>query len=260
MAMDPSRRLSLGLCAWARDPSGGRDLRELIRLGSSHGLGTVQIDATDRATRPRDMDRSARRELAALLRRHELGCSGVDLLIPASHFEDPGHADRAMDASLGAIGLAADLASLTASRPGVVTIALGGVRDDGLVRTLEGAADRAGALVADLHVPYEPRDSGPIGIAIDPASVIAHGQDPASIATSSGDRLVAARLSDTASGMRTIPGEPGGSLDLMSYVASLDAAGFRSTVTLDLRGIPSPEQSIAQAIGHWNRACGFPGG
>ncbi|MEM7756072.1 MAG: hypothetical protein AAF297_10600, partial [Planctomycetota bacterium] len=62
---------------------------------SAMGARAIQLDATRAGLRPRDLERSARRDLAATMRREELAFSGVDLWIPPHHFVDPDRADRA---------------------------------------------------------------------------------------------------------------------------------------------------------------------
>ena len=66
-------------------PLGEQPRAALARL-SKLGFRHVQLDATQPGLRPRELDRSARRHLAATLRRPEDSPIGVDLWVPASHF------------------------------------------------------------------------------------------------------------------------------------------------------------------------------
>lgn len=93
--------------------------RSRIEWASSLGVRAVQLDATMVGLRPRELDRTARRDVASLLRRLELGFAGLDLSIPTSHFTDPATLDRAVRATQEALTLAADIATLTPSTSGV---------------------------------------------------------------------------------------------------------------------------------------------
>lgn len=109
------------------------------------------LDTTDPALRPRNLDRPARRELAATLGRLELACGGVDLPIPAEHFESPGTVDRAVAAVLGAVGLLSELRSLgAASAEPIVCVAIGAGAGGDVLGALEDGAGREGVTIASL--------------------------------------------------------------------------------------------------------------
>src|SRR5262245_16341261 len=90
-------------------------VRELIAWARGLGLGAAQIDVTVKEGRPREVGRSGRRELAALLRRSDVVCSGLDLWIPPEHFVQAGTVDRAVSAVVGAVEMGAELAALGAA-------------------------------------------------------------------------------------------------------------------------------------------------
>ena len=111
--MLPTLPLSVALLGLTR---GG--LREQISWAASAGFRAVQINAAAPSTRPRDLGRSARRDLASLLRRLELASSGVDdLFVPPDHLTHPARRSRGRARSREAIDFAADLTSLAGGHP-----------------------------------------------------------------------------------------------------------------------------------------------
>lgn len=145
--------LSAGLAAAGSATSGSAvagaprvDLRGAITVARQAGYRGLVLDATDPQTRPRELDRSARREIASLLRRNDLACAGVDVFVPAEHLKNPATVDRAVNAVLGAIELAADLAS--AFR--VVNVALPTTDALGVGAALREHAEHVGVRIADF--------------------------------------------------------------------------------------------------------------
>lgn len=67
------------------------------------------LDGTRDGLRARQLDGTARRGLASLLKRLGLAFDGIDLWIPPGDLCDPIRAERALDAACDAITLAADL-------------------------------------------------------------------------------------------------------------------------------------------------------
>jgi sugar phosphate isomerase/epimerase len=228
--------------AWSASP------RDAITWAAAAGFHAVQLDAT--ALRARDLDRSARRDLAALLRRSELLFTGLDLWIPAPHFKDHAHQDRAVSAALGAIELAADLRSLAGASTSAVSLELPRDTDSLILRQLHSHAETRSVFLSDHTWPPDPRTlaadaprTGGLALGLDPASVLLAGESPESSAARHGPRIGSARLSDVASSGRVPPGSPGARLDLQSYLVSLDVGGYSRPLILDLRGLS--DQSAA---------------
>lgn len=240
----PPLALALAGLEAARDP------RTALEWVAAAGFNAVQLDAASPALRPRDLDRSARRDLAALLRRLELTCSGVDLLIPAEHFADPQRSDRAASATADAIDFAADMASLAggaAARPSL-SLALPAEGAEGAVGALVDRADRRSTALADLTWPPReaaPDASSPLRIGLDPAALLLAGADPALEAARLAPRLASARLSDISAAGRVPPGR--GRLDVLAYGASLVATGYGGFLVLDLRAVPN-QQAVAASV------------
>jgi len=228
----------------------------------AQGYRAVQLNAAEPGARPRELGRSARRDIAAKARRAEVEVSGVDLWIPAEHFIEDVHADRAMSAACEALEYAAEIVALVSSgRRAVVSLALP-ARDESNGELVEAAArqigecaQRVGAVVADFQWPPDARSMGePIGVGIDPAAVIAEGVTSAAKAASRmGERLAAARLTDLSSaGMRVEPGAGGGKrgrLDVMAYMIALATAGYDGFVVVDLRGVADAVHAAARCAG-----------
>jgi len=251
--MFPSLHLSLALLGLTHE-----GLRAQLEWVASLGYRAVQINAAAPDARPRDLGRSARRDLAAIIRRLELTASGVDLFVPPAHLTAPEHADRAFAAMMAAIDFTADLASLTQGSP-VLSVELPSDDDArSVVATLTAHADARGVRLADHAWPatWGLRDdpgAGPIGVGLDPAAVLLAGASPAKEAAKLGKRLASARLSDIAAAGRVEAGQ--GKLDLMTYSVSVITAGYSGFGIVDLRGIRD-QANAAQRI---RAALALPG-
>lgn len=230
-------------------PEMARSVRRQIEWAAAQAFSAVVIDATHPESRPRDLDRSARRDLASLLRRIELRCAGVELWIPEEHFRASEHLERAIQAVEGACSLAADLAPLT-SGDAIVHVQMPdnplADASDALVR----ASQRFGVRIADYAWPitrqFDP--AGLIGVGLDPAAVLSAGADPVQAVIEHAQSLVSARLSDVSRSGPTVPGN--GRLDVHAYVAALSATIPASPIILDLRGAPhalAGAESVAES-------------
>ncbi len=240
----------MALCALpSRD---GGEARARIEAAAPVGYRWVQLDAAAPGVRARELSRSARRDLAALLRRCELSLSGLDLWIPEDHFASPEHADRAVAATTQAIALAADLATLTASPGRVVSIRLPHATADGVEQSLLDAAQRFDVRIADHALPVrEPASSdSPLGVGVDPAAVMIAEEDPAALTARIGNRLASPRLNDLDSaGGRVTPGH--GRLDIEAYLAAASVAGWNGPLVLDLRGVQDAERVMGEVVFDW---------
>ncbi len=231
--------------------------RAALVWAREQGFAWVQLDATRRGIRPRELEGSARRDLAATASRSGVRISGLDLWIPPEHFLDTRTVDRAVSAVIEAAGLLGELVHLGASPMGApVSILLPEGVASSVVAAIDAAADKAGVLIADHAV--EPAT----GAGVDPALHLMAGHDPtkavagdaSAIVTRSG--LVAARLSDANAMGRCAVGS--GKLDVLSYAVALSTAKWRSTVTVDVRGLPDPRVGIARAVEAWRDATTMP--
>lgn len=240
--------LSLSLCDLA---SAAPNPRAIIERVASEGFRCIQLDATLEGIRPRQLDRSGRRDLAALLRRLDLGLTGLDLFIPSSHLTSPEHTDRAVSAVIGAIELLADLRDLSvgATLPGVrawgalgVSLALPDSPPADIIAQMRSSAATRDVQLADHRLGAEPIGDE-IGLGIDPARVLLGGGDPAKTAAKS-KGVVSARLSDASEIGRVPVGK--GELDELAYMVSLKTAGYEGPWVLDVRGLASAmEAAIA---------------
>jgi sugar phosphate isomerase/epimerase len=231
------RSLSLaGLTPGPGAPWGGSP-REMIEWAARSGVRGLHLDAACAGIRPRELDRSARRDIASLLRRLQLSFSGVDLWIPPEHFTEAMHVDRAVEAACAAMTFAGEIAGLNASARPAVGLVLPAAAPTEVLRTIAAAAEVAGVLVADHAWPPREGDRWGIGIGIDPAAVLMSGDASPHVAVSrSSAALASARLSDVASHGRVVPGT--GRLDLLAYEVALATAGFAGPVIVDPRGVP----------------------
>lgn len=235
--------------------------RRALTLISEAGFRSVQLDATMPGLRPRDLEQSARRDLAATLRRSGLRVGGIDFFIPADHYCDPANVERAVESAHAALGLAADLdrAAVSLNLPVIQA-------DPSIVGELLTAADGYGIRLA-IHHDAEPgelltwlkqQDAQLVGAGLDPAALLAARRDPVGVLTSFADRLAVARLSDAkrglADGTRSVVGR--GDLDLLTYRVSVDLAARRTgPVVLDLRLLSDPLAAAQAALTAWNNAA-----
>lgn len=228
----------------------------MIAWVASRGFRSIQLDAALAGIRARELDRSGRRDLAALLKRIGLGFSGLDLWIPSDHFANAAQADRAVAAVTGACELAAELAVLMDGSGRVVAVDLCSAPAPGVIESLSVFAQREGVEIADHRWPREQAGSQSRGggssvgmcigmcIGIDPAAIIASGADPATEVSRLAAAPAQARLSDLSGAGRTVPGK--GRLDRPGYEAALFTRGYARPVIVDPRGLPMQEAAKLQ--------------
>ena len=159
------------------------------------GFRAVQLSASQPGLRPRELDRSGRRDLKTRLSSLELTLAGLDLWVPDAHLRDPARADRAIAAIQAAVELAAEL--------GRVALSLMLPEREDAVSPISAILDavvekalRFGVPLADCAVP--PSDRAEVGVGIDPAIWMSHGRDPVEAVRVHADRLRSVRLSDLA--------------------------------------------------------------
>ncbi|MHC4766506.1 MAG: hypothetical protein ACYTF2_15530 [Planctomycetota bacterium] len=196
---------------------GDRPRSSLDRVAQM-GFRSVQLSAAQPGLRPRELDRSGRRDLLARLRRLQLPAGGLDLWIPAAHFTDPATVDRAVATVGAAIELAGDLGRCP------VSMVLPGDDARPLIDAIAEQALRHGVRVADHAVPPQAPAAGPsIGAGIDPASWLNRDEDPVAAVPKHARDLVSVRLSD----------DP--KFDADAFQQALLACAYRGPVVVDLR-------------------------
>ncbi len=232
----------------------GFEIRGALRFIADSGYRFVQLSGALAGLRPRELGRSARRDLRARLGRMGLGISGIDLWVPSEHFADGERCERAVNALKDVIELAADL-----GRVGVSTALPSGGEDgegdvNGVVGEIADRADTCGVLVTDYG------DGGGevmggvmgevemIGWGIDPAMSILRGGDPVAEVLGMGC-VGGARFSDADGAGRVEPGL--GRLDVMGYQVALVTAGYGGAVVVDLRGLGDARGGAVRARARW---------
>lgn len=263
-----------GLHASALDGPWARGVRAAIGWCASVGYRGIQLDASASEIRPRAIDRSARRDLAASVRRAGLGFTGLDLWIPPEHFSAGEHADRAHAALLGAIGLAADLRGLvpsgSASAPAVVSAAF---PDDYAGRgEVLAQADAVGVLVEDFGVGAtappsesaandggvdEGRAHGSIRPGIDTARLIMRSQPPGKTFAKLSKSAATLRVNDADDTGRREMGK--GQLDVSTLLALHATLTPGLPIVTDLRGIEHPDRGARAAIDVIRSGMDLPG-
>lgn len=249
MLTPQARSISLAGLVWQTDAPWGLTVRSAFSWVATLGYQYIHLDASHPELRPRTLDRSARRDLASLLRQLRLQFAGLDLWIPPEHFTDPRHADRAVEAVQSACDLAADLARLHPGQglpPVCIQFLTRSVARDslqGIATQLATYSNRVGVQLAD-HAwpalpPHESTAKNPISdalyVGIDPAAILLGGGNPASQVHASASMLASARLSDANNYERVAVGT--GRLDLLAYEVALHSQKFAKPLVVDLRGV-----------------------
>lgn len=245
-------------------PGVGVGVRAAVEALAAAPVRAVQLDLTSPDLRPRDLGRSARRDLAALLRRVELACSGFDLFIPPDHFTDPAHADRAAGACLAAADLAGELAGIASAAGGptihpVISLRLPAAIPAGTRDAIERSAERAGVRLANFaDAGTTPATPGPLGVGLDTGETAGRGADVAAHIATLGERLAAVRWTNvlrSSPGVRCEPGDPRGGVDAPLVHAALTVSGFDGHAVIDIRGVSTsgPLRSVLErAAGVWS--------
>jgi sugar phosphate isomerase/epimerase len=224
-------------------PAAGLSPRQALERLAAVGFGHIQFSASQPGLRPRELDASARRDLLALLRRHELAPSGIDAWIPLAHFDESASVDRAVAATHGAIDLAADLGRIP------VSLILPEAAEP--LQSIMAHAQHHGVPLADHAMPIVAREG--VGIGIDPAACLANASDPATIVTQYSGRITSARLNDLLrTGQRGPPGDSaGGRLDVTAFKIALSIARHRQPIIIDARQWSDPWAGIQAASHIW---------
>jgi len=224
--------------------------RRIIDWAAATGFRAILIDAARPEFRPRELDRSARRGLASLLRRLELTLAGAELWIPPAHYGDPSNAERAVSAATSAIRLIADLAGLVEADR-TLTLTLPRECADEAVSAIEQAAVRHDVRIADCHRPRRAvTQDSPIGAGIDPSLIDADGQSAIDAVITCDTPPLAARW--PAPGRRADRAP-----DPQRYASALSIAGFDADVALDLRDAIDPQNEAPDALERWIQADPF---
>lgn len=214
---------------------------QAFEVAAALGLRGVQLDAADASMRPRELGDSARRDLAAALRRRGLVASGIDCLVPAERFADPARVEPSMEAVRASIALAESLGGVA------VCVQLPAKLSE-VSSALRAEAHRRGVPLADVTVP-----PGEGEVCVDPAALLAASLDVASTVASLAGRVAAARVVDLLrSGLRGPIGEAGASrLDAMAYRVALELAGFRGLPVIDCRQWSDAAAQVARCAERW---------
>jgi sugar phosphate isomerase/epimerase len=238
--------------AWSAGPRGA------IEWAAGAGFRSVALDGAAAGVRARDLDRSGRRDLAALLRRLRLGLAGIDLWIPPEHLMDPARQERALSAIVGAVELAGDLARLDAGMRPVLSVVLPEKASEVLLDSIDRAAEMGGVAVADHALTKTPGAAESLrGVGVDPGAVLLVGADPSERVLRAGTGLRGARLSDADLSGRIVPGGRGGRLDGRAYLGALVRVAYAGPITLDLRGVRDQEGAAVGARAWWEGHASF---
>jgi sugar phosphate isomerase/epimerase len=198
--------------------------------------------------RPRDLDASARRDVLATCRRHNVELAGIDLWIPAAHFDDAALAGRAIEALMTTLVLAEDLGRVLLS-----TSLPDGDAAQHVTPHIIAEADRRGILIAD-HAVQRHHTSRAAGI--DPAAQLSVGRTPAQAVIDAGRSCASARLCDlTTTGDRAPLGQRAGQVDVVEYRAALAAVEYEHPIIIDTRQWSDVWNGVESTISAWRAAA-----
>jgi len=212
------------------------------------GFRFVQLSAAQPGMRPRELGRSARRDVLGALRAHGLRPAGIDLFIPITDLRSAERIDRAVTRLLEAVELAADLGGLPLS------VALDPEQSSVNRRIADDARTR-GVRIADHAI--EGKEIPELDRGIDPAVVLTSGGDPAAEVLTAGVRLASARLSDLKQeGDRGPLGDGrAGRLDITAYRTALEIVrGQDSAVVIDARRWTDPWAGTLSTARAWQES------
>lgn len=234
----------------------GGDLARAGMAIAAAGIRGVQLSATMKGLRPRELDQRARRDVAAALGRRGLMISGLDLMIRHNHWLDPARQDRAATAAIAAIDLAREWGGV----PVCLSLPIQKLGDD-LKQALVAAAEGRGITLA-VHAESELEhlqkwiarvDHPCLRAALDPAALIPRGQSAVNAAIDLASVLAVARLDDHANGGiemgRCMVGQ--GDLDVTAYKAALSVASSLRGLAIELRDTRDPAAALAAAANAW---------
>ncbi len=263
---DPRPAVTVTLAPLTPDPRAG------LEVAASLPVRGVQVSASQPGTRPRDLDRSGRRDLVAAARRRELGIAGVDLWLPTDDLLAVASVDDAVGRLVEAVELAADLGRVALS----TRFPTAGADDP--IRAVLAAAARLGVTVIDHAVPPRGRAVRPRGgnatsggglivpgavepvveesvakaaidglaVGIDPPAWLVAGLE---LLDAAGRGVEAVRLSDlTADGMRVPPGDADGRVDPEALIAIARTGGFEGLPLIDARRWSRPIDGIRATV------------
>jgi hypothetical protein len=231
------------------------------------GYGAVQIDGTMAGLRARELDASARRDIAGSLARRGLGLGGIDLFVPSGDLVDAARVDRAMSAIVAGLELMADLRGVCVGDAGV-SVVLPENLEAGTRSELVRQGQRLGVAVVDFAWKSEHAGMASGG-------VIVRGIDPAVAGTSEGvgnvNQAIAAAISSSSASGRIggarlcesggvgrveVGGDTSSRLDVLAYAAGLGSAGFRGSMVWDGRGLAKPVDAARRGAETYARLLG----
>lgn len=264
---DPRPPVAVTLAPLAADPRAG------LEIAAGLPVRAVQVSARQTGTRPRDLDRSGRRDLVVSARRRELAIAGVDAWFPADDLLTVGDVDAAVGRLVEAVELAGDLGPV----PVATRLPTDGAEE--AIRAVLAAAERLGVMVIDHAVPPRgravrasagsmPRGGGLIvpgavevvetvepaagaaldglGFGIDPPAWLVAGLD---LFEAAGATVDALRLADlTRDGMRVPAGDPDGRVDPAALLAIARTGGFEGLPVIDARRWSRPIDGVRATV------------
>jgi sugar phosphate isomerase/epimerase len=231
--------------------------REALHSVAEARFQQVQLSATQVGLRPRDLDRSGRRDLMALMRRLELSPAGLDFLIPPGHYADPVHADRAVGAVLAAVDLAADLGrvAVTIELPAAMAQSDSAAGHAEVLGAILSHAEKTGVIVANLGDAAMNVDG--LASAMDIVSLVMKGVSPAAALARVRHVLASVRCSGATETGARVPFGRDSRIDPLELQVALSIAGYRNAVVLDARGWPDAMVGLNESAAAWSRAAPF---
>lgn len=234
-------------------PDARERLTSAAEAAAHAGIPALHLDATLPGIRPRELDRSARRDLVAIVKRHNVSLTGCDLFIPPTHFTSPQHQQRAADAVRQAIVFAAELRTLGATAA-VVCIETAEpaakptestVNSASLLSDLVSHARDHGVTLCDCT-----SDTSPLARGLDIAAILARNEDPAAAILT--HKPACLRLADWDGRARVAFGE--GRADATAISATVSVAAPAALGIFDFRGTrldgPTAIRAAASSAAH----------
>lgn len=240
-------------------------LRRALVMAAELGADGVEVDLRHELPLA-DLSQSAIRQLRKLLGDYNLRLAAVSYPTRRG-YEDPGELDRRLAGTRQAMKVAAELGARV-----VINRAYGRLPEadtperDALMQALESLAregHRVGARLAALTTSEQASElaavlgdlpEGTIGVALNPANLLAGGQTPVEALELLGPHVMHVHANDAVrdfGASRTVEVELGrGSADMPAVLAALDARGYAGWVTVGRIDAPDPAAELGNAVAY----------
>jgi sugar phosphate isomerase/epimerase len=236
--------------------------KDALTIASRLAFRHIELPATTGDVSPDELSPTGRRHLLHYAAGLGLKLDALGADLGGMRFAESSAAEQSLYRTQRIVELATDL------RVPIVTTHLGQLTTEMLrqgylpeaVRHLAELADRTGTFIAFETGSAEPEtlagllqnvNCDSLGVCYDPASLLMDGFNPLDGVTTLADRIMIARARDAVAGTNRRPGREvalgEGQVDMRSYLAALEAAGYGNPAFIRRTDAEDPMQELAEA-------------